>query len=274
LDEGTRRILDQELSQFYTYLLPNLTGGSRAIITSRYPPADVPFVEAWAHLPVGDFPQAAFLKFLLRDPAVERRYQASDLAPDLLRDLHRLLGGTPRFLEQMREVLKTIPADELQAALRMVNPPDGAPANAVQEIRDHYFEQIFVDRLYSYLSPEAQQALSRAAVYGVPVSVDGLAAVAAITADQAQAFTRQWQEHALAYPEQERAASTLWTVYGLLRNWLLAPERLSDDERRAAHQAAGNFLRELEQQDREGELGLSWVDCLLEARSVPSGWRH
>ncbi len=57
---------------------------------------------------------------------------------------------------------------------------------------------------------------------------------------------------------------------------LLAPERLSADERRAAHRAAGDFLVELEAQDREGELeaqgreaelSLSRVECLLEARA-------
>jgi tetratricopeptide (TPR) repeat protein len=58
----------------------------------------------------------------------------------------------------------------------------------------------------------------------------------------------------------------LWQVYRLLRGWLLAPERLDPAERRAAHRAAGDFLRDLVQQKRQGELGLSWVDCLLEAR--------
>jgi hypothetical protein len=44
-------------------------------------------------------------------------------------------------------------------------------------------------------------------------------------------------------------------------------ERLSAKERRAAHLAAGDFLVELDHADREGELGVSWVVCLLEARA-------
>jgi tetratricopeptide (TPR) repeat protein len=47
--------------------------------------------------------------------------------------------------------------------------------------------------------------------------------------------------------------------------WLQA--RLAGEERRAAHVAAGDFLVELDRQDREGELGVTWVVCLLEARA-------
>ena len=53
----------------------------------------------------------------------------------------------------------------------------------------------------------------------------------------------------------------------VLRGWLLEPERLSAEERKAAHKAGGDFLRDLEEQDREEELGLLWIDCLLEARA-------
>lgn len=42
LDEASRRFLDPVLGDFYTYLLTHLAGGSRAIITSRYRPSDVP----------------------------------------------------------------------------------------------------------------------------------------------------------------------------------------------------------------------------------------
>ena len=46
LDRGTRRILNAELARFYNDLLNNLTGGSRAIITSRYLPSDVDLLPA------------------------------------------------------------------------------------------------------------------------------------------------------------------------------------------------------------------------------------
>lgn len=41
LDEGSRRILDAEVAGFYRYLLGQLVGGSRLIVTSRYLPSDL-----------------------------------------------------------------------------------------------------------------------------------------------------------------------------------------------------------------------------------------
>jgi tetratricopeptide (TPR) repeat protein len=80
-----------------------------------------------------------------------------------------------------------------------------------------------------------------------------------------RAFAGSWQDRAFAYQETGRSKESLWIVYGLLRSWLLA--KLPSKERKDAHKAAGNFLVEMDQQDQESELGLSWVDCLMEARS-------
>jgi tetratricopeptide (TPR) repeat protein len=126
----------------------------------------------------------------------------------------------------------------------------------------------------------------------VAVNLAALAAVAGEPEDRLREFARQWHERALAHPvrcaqqacpaaqgaqdgaqegaqegAQDGAAPELWAVCGHLRPWLLAPERISPDERRAAHRAAGDFLRDLEARDGEGELGLSWLGCLLEARA-------
>ena len=49
LDEADRHILDSEISGFYQYLLESLSGGSRAIITTRYPPSDVPVLPPKVH---------------------------------------------------------------------------------------------------------------------------------------------------------------------------------------------------------------------------------
>ena len=54
-------------------------------------------------------------------------------------------------------------------------------------------------------------------------------------------------------------------IYGLLRGWLLA--KLSPEELKKTHKAAGDFLVEMDRQNRPDDLGLSWVDCLMEARS-------
>jgi len=264
MDEAERSIIDPKLAEFYEYLLASLTGGSRAIVTSRYLPAGKlpPKVR---EEPLGDFGEASFFKFLRRDDLVEKRLRSGELSHELLREVHRLFGGTPRFLDQIRKVLRDIPADDLKKQLEAVKVPSGLEKGELQKILDEYCEDIFTSRLYGYLSPESRKTLSRAAVYGVAVNLEGLAAVTGEPAETLRGFARGWQDRAFAYPETERAASELWAVYGLLRGWLLA--QLGPEDRKAAHKKAGDFLRDLDKQDREGELGLTWVDCLLEARS-------
>jgi tetratricopeptide (TPR) repeat protein len=266
LNERSRCILGSELAGFYRHLLANLTSGSRVIITSRYLPADVPELPATAREePLGDLSEASFIKFLLRDPEVEHRFYAGELPCDLLVQLHRLLGGAPRFLGQAREVLKEMTADELRRDLAAVQLPDRAEPSVLQAIRDQYCETIFTARLYGYLDIDARRALSRAAVYGIAANMDALEAVTGEPPDRLRAFIRQWHERAFAYPERDRGAGELWAVYGLVRPWLV--EQLDPDEARAARRAAGNYLRYLAAQDRDSELGLLRITCLLEARA-------
>ncbi len=214
---------------------------------------------------LGDFPESSFLKILQRDPEVERRSRSGELPMALLRELYKKFGGTPRFLLQIREAIKEMDAELLEAELAKVELPTGTEPGELQKLRDKYFADIFTERLYGYLSPESQKALCRSAVYGVPVTLEGLAAVAGEPLDRVQAFARSWQDRAFAYQETGKSKEPLWIVYGLLRGWLLA--KLSPEERKNAHKAAGDFLVEMDRQDRESELGLSWVDCLMEARS-------
>jgi hypothetical protein len=269
LDEGGRQILDAELAEFYRHLLRHLVGGSRLIVTSRYLPSDVRRLPATAtELQLGEFREAAFLKFLLRDSGVERRYRAGELTHGLLVRLHRVLGATPRFLGQIRTVLASIPAEELQAELDRVALPSEAEEHAepgrLQAARDAYCETIFTERLYGRLPTEAQRTLSQAAVYGLAVTLEGLAAVAGTPVAALREAAELWRALALVHVDAS-GGRDLWSVYGMLRGWLLA--RLDGEGQQAAHVAAGDFLVELNRQDREGELGVSWVVCLLEARA-------
>lgn len=210
---------------------------------------------------LGDFAESSFLKILQRDPLVEQRIRSSELPMELLRDLYRKFGGTPRFLLQIREAIKEMDAKMLKKELAKVELPVDAEAGELQKIRDKYFDDIFTERLYRYLSPESQIALSRSAVYGVPVTLEGLAAAAGGTLEGVETFANEWKDRAFVYQE---TGKSLWFVYGLLRSWLLA--KCPPEERRNAHKAAGDFMVEMDQQNRDGELGLSWVDCLIEAR--------
>lgn len=268
LYEQTRRFLTADIAAFYADVARNPLGASRAIVTSRYLPADVALPPATAHEePLADFPWSAFLKFLLRDPGVEQRYRSGELPNALLRELHRVIGGTPRFLQQVRELLRTISADELHASLRGNAPPEGATPDQLAALQRAYCETIVTPRLFGYLAADAQAALCRAAVYGVAVPLAGLAAVAGLPEARLSDYAAAWQRHALAFPERERGSGELWAAYPVLRAWLLDPARLDDAARQAAHRAAGDYLRDMDAHDREGELGLSWTDCLLEARA-------
>lgn len=267
LDEKTRSIPDEHVREFYKHLLSHLVQGSRAIITCRYLPSDAKLPNIAHEEPLSEFPESSFMKFMMRDPAIERRYQDGELTRELLRELHRLFGGTPRFIAQIREAIKTMTADVVKAELEKVKLPAGVEKSVLEEKRDRYCEEIFTARLYGYLSEESQRALSQAAVYNISVNAEGIAAAAGVALDVARGFLREWQNYALACRDSELGIDDLWSVYGLLRGWLLSTERLSEEERLAAHHAAGDFLREMDKQDREGELGLSWIECLMEARA-------
>ena len=267
LDEQTRRFPDPDVAALYADVARNPLGAARAIITSRYLPADVALPPTAHEEPLADFPWSAFLKFLLRDPAVEQRYRAGDLPPALLRDLHRVIGGTPRFLLQVREMLRDIGADDLRASLRGKTPLGDPTPGQLAALQNEYCAAIVAPRLFGYLGAEAQAALCRAAVYGVAVPLAGLAATTGASEERLRALAAEWQRRALACPERERGSGELWLAYPVLRGWLLDPARLDAAARVAAHRAAGDYLRAIEQHDRAGELGLDWTDCLLEARA-------
>jgi tetratricopeptide (TPR) repeat protein len=267
MDENKRIILDQELARFYTYLLANLSGYSRAIITSRYLPTyncdHLPKVKEHS---LKDISEAEFIKILRRDEVVDQRYRSKELPLGLLQELYRCFGGTPRFLLQMRKVIREMKQDELKAELASIKLPVYVEEGELQKIRDRYFESIFFPRLYKYLSPDSQKALSKAAVYGVTINLDGLAAVVGETKERLIIFIREWQDRAFIYTDTEKGYSEprKLAVYGLLRGWLL--NQLGSEERKQAHHAAGDFLQAVERKDKGESLDLNWGLLLFEIR--------
>lgn len=234
IDEEDRHILDPEIAGFYKHLLDHLSGGSRAIVTTRYPTSDVQVLPSGVHREdLADFPESSFLKIMQQDPEVERRSRSGELPMALLRELYRKFGGTPSFLLQIREAVKEMDAKSLQEELANVELPAETEPGEFQRLRDKYFGEIFAERLYGCISPESQKALCRSAVYGVPVTQEGLAAASGETPGNMQAFAWSWRDRAFAYQEAGRPEAPLWSVYGLLRGWLLA--RLTPDERKNAH---------------------------------------
>src|SRR5439155_18699715 len=173
-----------ELAAFCRHLLHNLAGGSRCIVTCRYLPADLtPLPRTAQEEALGELPETAFLKFLLSDPGVEQRYVAGELPTELLVGLHRLLGGTPRFLDQVRTLLHAISKEDLTAELQGLDIA-GATAGELRRLRESYLEKLVTARLFGYLPAASRAALSRAAGYNVAVGAEALAAVTKATASE------------------------------------------------------------------------------------------
>lgn len=269
VDRETHEILNDNLAWFLPYLVENLTGSSRCLVTSRYCPAalgdELPPVATERSLT--DFPESAFFKYLLDDDTVRRRYRSGDLPRDLLSRVYELLGSTPRFLEQVREALQDMPANELEDALDAVDLPEDTAENRLQELRDEYVEDLFVDQLYGAIEPpEARAALSRAAVYTIPMTAEGYAAAADVDEADVGDWLDAWRRRTFVAAVQTDDSDTeRWIIPTLLRPWLL--KQIDEDERREAHDAAGIFLEDVRAEDRWTELGISPLDIAFEARS-------
>ncbi len=272
LDLDTRETKSDTLRAFFPYLASNLTGRGRCIITSRYRPLELDDYfqknpDAQEYLT--EFPRHAYLKFVLRDETIQERYEQESTFRDVVDLIYDCLGGTPRYLEQIQEVLQTFEATTLREHLATVDlPAEETDENRLRQIRDNYIEEIFLRRLYELLEPEASRtALCRAAVYTIPMTIEGYAAAAGADETDVREWIDEWQRRTFVTPvDGDDAAPDRWTVPTLLRTWLL--QQVSEDKRTEAHQAAGEWLVEVYDADREeSHLGLHFLEVDLEARS-------
>jgi hypothetical protein len=107
-----------------------------------------------------------------------------------------------------------------------------------EEHRRYCSDAVDAGRLYGSLEWPWQAALSRAAVYRVAVTLEGLSAVTGMGPEEMASCAAAWQRHGLAHPSQAArpavsagtqpaaAAGQLWSVYGVLRAWLVSEPRL------------------------------------------------
>src|SRR5439155_18426798 len=107
-----------------------------------------------------------------------------DLPQSLLEELFRSVGGTPRFLDGLRLLLRKYDARQLQKDLQ------GA-AGVIEKEREHYLQQIIGPKLYDLLQPEARKAVSRLAVSALPLPADAVERLAELTSEQAGAALAQ-----------------------------------------------------------------------------------
>lgn len=233
LDERTGKMKDAELSEFYLHMLRQMDR-TRAIITCSVLPADALTLprKAW-EWPLLGLSEAAFIKYLLNGERIASAYRKGEIGYDRLQVLHGSIA-TSACLPQIRRCL-------------------------MRSEESHSLCDEFLARLYESLLPEARLGLSYAAVFGTAIGPSGLAAVAGISEERALALVGEWRDLSLAYP-----VGNLWAVPSQVRPFLL--KILSSDQLREAHKRAGDFLRGMAEAGRSSELGLSRLDCLLEAR--------
>ncbi|MCK4342290.1 MAG: tetratricopeptide repeat protein [Phycisphaerae bacterium] len=245
----TRTVVDPELAGFYKFLTSHLTRGSRAIVTCRYLPADTLTEQSTVvHLPLPDFQEHEVLKFLRREPRVDERLRLRVLPLTLVADLHRKFGGTPRFLEDVRLLLKTADPAELRKDL------DGVEPGELSKARQKYYDQIITARLYEALSPEARLVTTRVAVSELPLPVDAVTRLTELAEEQAAASLESAVEYGLLQRFEAPDLPTLFHPPGLLRYWLVDPARLSTDDGRAVHRQLAAFWRDSLENERGAEL--------------------
>jgi hypothetical protein len=169
--DGVWRIADAALEEFYARVQAQLTSaqGSRVVVTSRYVPAgtqdDLATVRVVAGL--NDFKDYEFVKLLKRDERVAQRIGRGELPLPLLKRLYDFAGGTPRFLERLRALLRTFLAADLEAALK-------AGGGMLKDAWDKYLQDHFGPKLFALLSSAAQALLSRLGLSQLPLPADVL----------------------------------------------------------------------------------------------------
>ena len=238
LDLETRQIADAELAVFYRTLAKVLTQGSRVIVTCRYLPAGTPTdLSTVMHLPLIDFAESDFRKFLRRDDVVEARIAGGALAAALLHSLYQAFGGTPGFLDNLRKLLRTADPDALRDDLEGVSP------GALSEARESYYQKIITSRLYEALSPDAHDVARRLAVSELPLPVDAVARIVEDGVGALESSLDACVAFGLLQRFDEAGRPSLYHPPGLLRHWLSDPERLPEQDARAIDRRLSAFWR-------------------------------
>ena len=262
LDLETRQIADADLAGFYRTLATGLTRGSRVILTCRYLPAGTPTdLSTVMHLPLIEFKESDFRKFLLRDDVVEARIAGGELTAALLHSLYQAFGGTPGFLDNVRKVLRTADPDALRDDLEGVLP------GALSEARESYYQKIITSRLYEALAPDARDAARRLAVSELPLPVDAVAKIVEAGAGALEPSLNACVAFGLLQRFDEAGRPSLYHPPGLLRPWLSDPERLPEQDARAIDRRLSAFWRSSFETDREAELRVP-IDVELAACRV------
>lgn len=247
LDESGS-IKDPEVSQFYLMLLNNLTGCS-AIIASRSLPKDAMTLprKTWEYS-LGKLTNVEFIRFQQRDRVAADPQRPEEPTSQKLIEMHEQIVG-PRCMS------------ELVRALREANFVEVAANSLPDKSSPQSFCKTVVAWLYGLLSSDSGKALSKAAVYSIPINLVGLEAVTGETQERIRGLSEDWTNLALSFRTDDGLLAIRRELRTLLR------EKLDPEDLKLANQAAGDFLLEAVLGKSYKELSLTRLDCFLESRS-------
>ncbi len=233
------------------------------ILTCRYLPAGTPTdLSTVMHLPLIEFAESDFRKFLRRDDVVEARIAGGALTAALLHSLYQAFGEIPGFLNNVRTLLRKADPDALRDDLVGISPEE--PGD-LSKARESYF--MITSRLYEALLPDARDAARRLAVSELPLPVDAVAKIVEAGAGALEPSLNACVAFGLLQRFDEAGRPSLYLPPGLLRPWLSDPERLPEKDARAIDRRLSTFWRLSCETEREAELRVP-IDVELDACRV------
>ena len=247
LDPESLTIAHSDLRTAYRLLTRDLTEGSRLLVTCRYFPADTPDPAGnvvWQDLK--DLKEFELMKFLRRDQKAETRLRDGAITKLMIQNIHRVFGGTPGFLEQVRSVLGHADLDGWEEEI-----PSDTP---LEEARQQYCDRILLPRLYGLLPAAGQTLASHLAVSELPLPAEALARTTVMTEAEVVPALESPVHYGLVQQFVEPGKPVLYHVSGLIRLWLTAEKRLSEPGRKMVHASLARFWKDSYERDREAEL--------------------
>lgn len=289
LEFETRQIADAALAAFYAQLTSGLRRNSRAFITSRYIPEGTPRNDSAVHISeaLGDFEDHQILKFFNRDVQVANRIRNGELPMSILRKVAPLIGGTPRFLDVVRGMLRKFTAEELNHeldALKDLHKPATAndataesgiadsdrSQSQIESARDEYLTGLLGPKLFDRMSELAKTLLTRLAFSQLPLPLDGMELLCRSEGDDSPVDLRDAislaEDYGLLTQFIDPDGPTLYLVPGLWLSWLTNSQRLTSTEADATHRTLAEFWKAAFENDRESELRVSYVAELESCR--------
>ncbi|MBF0620326.1 MAG: tetratricopeptide repeat protein [Magnetococcales bacterium] len=264
LDPENGTFVDTALAAFVAHLITRLSGDSRLIMTSRRVP-QLPGVTLPDHFKVSEvvgLSEYAFSSLVLDDASVEARQMFGDINKGMLRNLHQWFGDCPALIPTLRAFLRDADLSLLQERLNTT------PAESLsRDERLEVIKTLVMKPLFDRLDPLARKALSKIAVFDIPVCAEAMGQVSDMDRDTILGWIPKWQGGGWIHPKKPSDNARHWTVRPFVKHFLTDADNLTEDENVAAHKAAGDFLITTIEEERDIQRGHYWGDLMISARN-------